>query len=104
MRTVDIDAAAGANASGELKVCDGSAQLAVAGMDAPPDGRICEVWLDDPNDRQGPTAGALFSVRDGRATVDVGKVAAGRTVLVTDEPSPMGSEVPTRTPILKAST
>jgi hypothetical protein len=103
-RPVTVDPAAGADASGALKVCDGDARLALDGMQPPPDGRIYELWLDDPHDRQGPKAGPLFSVQDGRASVDVGKVAAGRTVLVTDEPSPKGSEVPTRTPIVKAST
>ena len=97
-----VDSAAGANASGALKVCDGSARLALVGMRSPPPGRIYEVWLDDPNDRQGPQPGALFSVRAGRASVDVGELK-GRTVLVTDEPSPAGSDIPTRTPIVKAS-
>jgi hypothetical protein len=103
-RSVTIDRSAGTNPSGELKICDGNAQLAINRMQPPPDGRIYEVWLDDPNDRQGPKKGPLFSVQDGSASVAVGKVPSGRTVLVTDEPSPKGSQVPTRTPIVKAST
>lgn len=101
-RAATIDPAAGAGARGELKVCDGSATLALSGMQAPPKGRIYELWLDDPNDRQGPSPAGLFSVRDGRASVDVGDVGEGKAVLVTDEPLPSGSQVPTRTPIVQA--
>ncbi|MEA2221278.1 MAG: hypothetical protein QOJ35_3904 [Solirubrobacteraceae bacterium] len=100
-RAATVDRAAGASARGELKVCDGSAQLALSGMQAPPNGRIYELWLDDPSDRQGPRPAGLFSVRDGRASVDVGALHGRRAVLVTDEPLPDGSEVPTRTPIVK---
>jgi hypothetical protein len=99
-----IDRSAGVRASGKLTVCDGDATLALAGMQPPPAGRIYELWLDDPADRQGPLPAGLFSVRDGRASVDVGKLKGDRTVLVTHEPLPNGSEVPTRTPIVKAST
>jgi Anti-sigma-K factor rskA len=103
-RPATVDPSAGARASGELKICDGSARLALTGMQAPPDGRIYELWLDDPADRQGPKPAGLFSVRDGSASVDVGSLRGKRTVLVTHEPLPGGSEVPTRTPIVKAST
>ena len=101
-RAAKVDAAAGAGARGELEVCDGSATLALTGMQAPPQGRIYELWLDDPKDRQGPSPAGLFSVRDGRASVDVGDIGAGKAVLVTDEPLPAGSEIPTRTPIVQA--
>ncbi len=94
-------APAGANV--DLKVCDGSATLALSGLEAPPKDRIYELWLDDPRDRQGPRPAGLFSVRDGRASVDVGKLDGPRTVLVTHEPLPNGSEIPTRTPIVKVS-
>ena len=97
-----VAGAAGPAASGALEVCGGDATLALVGMKPPPAGRIYEVWLDDPDDRRGPQPGALFSVRAGRASVDVGALH-GRTVLVTHEPSPNGSEVPTRTPVVKAS-
>ena len=99
-RAATVDRTAGE--SGKLTVCDGNATLALAGMQAPPAGRIYELWLDDPNDRQGPKPAGLFSVVDGKASVEVGKLK-GRTVLVTDEPLPSGSQVPTRTPIVKAS-
>ncbi len=100
-RTGSVDASAGANASAQLKVCDGNARLALTGMQSPPEGRIYELWLDDPSDRQGPQPAGLFSVRNGRASVDVGDLEGRRTVLVTDEPLPNGSEVPTRTPVVK---
>ncbi len=102
-RPVTVDQAAGVNASGQLKVCDGNARLALAGMQSPPPGRIYQLWLDDPADRQGPQPGGLFSVRKGKASVDVGDVQGRKVVLVTDEPV-AGSEVPTRTPIVKATT
>jgi hypothetical protein len=99
-----VDRSAGAGATAQLSVCDGSAKLALAGLAAPPAGRIYELWLDDPNDRQGPRpAGQLFSPTNGKASVDVGRLKGPTTVMVTDEPSPNGSQVPTRTPIVKAS-
>lgn len=101
-RPATVDPSIGAGATGELRVCDGSARLALNGIAEPPPGRIYEVWLDDPGDRLGPQPGGLFSVRDGRANVDLGELR-GRTVLVTHEPLPRGSEVPTRTPVVKAT-
>lgn len=99
-----IDGAASPLASAELEVCDGSARLALTGMKAPPEGRIYELWLDDPSDRQAPKAAGLFSVRNGKASVDVGKVRPGQTVLVTHEALPNGSQVPTTTtPIVKVT-
>jgi hypothetical protein len=101
-RAANVDGAAGAGARGALKVCDGNATLALTGMQAPPKGRIYELWLDNPKDRQGPSPAGLFSVRNGRASVDVGDIGDGKAVLVTDEPLPSGSEIPTRTPIVQA--
>jgi hypothetical protein len=103
-RAAIVDRTAAPNATARLKVCDGAARLALVGMQSPPQGRIYELWLDDPGDRQGPRPAGLFSVRDGRASVDVGDLHGSKTVLVTDEPLPDGSEVPTRTPIVKAVT
>ena len=102
-RTGTVDAAVGASATAQLKVCDGSGRLALTGLVSPPEGRIYELWLDDPKDRQGPQPAGLFSVRNGRASVDVGELRGDRTVLVTDEPLPNGSEVPTRTPVVKVA-
>ena len=103
-RSATIDPSVGAGARGELKVCEGSAQLALSGMKPPPAGRIYELWLDDPADASGPKPAGLFSVRNGKASVDVGKLDGKRTVLVTDEALPNGSEVPTRAPVVTAST
>ena len=103
-RAGTVDASVGASATARLKVCDGSGRLALAGLQSPPDGRIYELWLDDPKDRLGPQPAGLFSVRNGRASVDVGELKGDRTVLVTDEPLPNGSEVPTRTPVVKVAT
>jgi hypothetical protein len=103
-RVATVDHAAGAHATARLRVCDGAARLALVGMQRPPQGRIYQLWLDDPADRQGPRPAGLFSVRGGRASVDVGELHGRKTVLVTDEPLPDGSEVPTRTPIVKAVT
>ncbi|HEV7806868.1 MAG TPA: anti-sigma factor [Solirubrobacteraceae bacterium] len=85
----------------ELELCDGSARLALSGMPAPPEDRIYELWLDDPNDRFGPQPAALFSVRNGKASVDVGKLRGHQRVLVTHEPLPNGSEVPSMQPVVK---
>ncbi len=94
---------AAANATVQLKVCDGNARLALSGMPSPPDGRIYELWLDDPKDSAGPKPAGLFSVRNGRASVDVGELK-GNKVLVTDEPLPNGSEVPSGMLVVQAST
>jgi hypothetical protein len=80
-----------------LHVGNGAAKLVVDGLPAPPPGRIYQVWLDHPNDRQAPQpTDALFSTsRHGHATVgvpsDLEDVSA---VLVTDEPIG-GSQIPT---------
>lgn len=95
---------AAAGAAVELKVCEGSARLALSGMPSPPQDRIYELWLDDPKDRLGPRPAGLFSVRNGRASVDVVALKGKQTVLVTDEPSPNGSEIPSRRPIVKVVT
>lgn len=101
-RAATVDSSS-SGASAELEVCDGSARLAIAGMQAPSEGNIYELWLDDPDDRVGPKPAGLFSVRNGRASVDVGKVQRGHKVLVTQEPLPDGSEVPSTpaSPIVK---
>jgi hypothetical protein len=97
-------AGAASSATVQLKVCDGNARLALSGMPSPPEGRIYELWLDDPKDKAGPQPAGLFSVRNGKASVDVGALKGSKTVLVTDEPLPNGSEVPSKTPIVSAST
>ena len=73
------------------------------GLPAPPEGRIYQVWLDRDNGTAPEPTEALFSVRHGRASVDVpGDLRGVKQVLVTDEPLG-GSEVPTRQPVIAAS-
>jgi len=97
-------ASAPAAASCQLSVAGGDAKLVVAGLEAPPEGRIYQVWLDRDNGTAPEPTEALFSVRKGRATVDVpGDLKGVKQVLVTDEPVG-GSEVPTRQPVIAAST
>ncbi len=90
-------------ASCTMRVAGDSAKLVVAGLTAPPEGRIYQVWLDRDNGTAPEPTEALFSVRKGRASVDVpGDLSDVEQVLVTDEPLG-GSEVPTRRPIIAAS-
>jgi hypothetical protein len=94
-----------AGATATVEVCDGSARLALTGMKAPPSGRIYELWLDDPSDAAGAKSAGLFSVRaDGKASVDVGRLRGHRTVMVTHEPYPDGSDSPTMAPIVSVAT
>lgn len=87
-----------------MRVDGDSATLVVTGLQAPPEGRIYQVWLDRDNGTAPEPTEALFSVRKGRASVDVpGDLSDVKQVLVTDEPLG-GSEVPTRTPLIAAQT
>jgi len=96
-------ASAPPGASCEMRVAGGGVKLVVAGLKAPPEGRIYQVWLDRDNGTAPEPTEALFSVRKGRASVDVpGNLRGVKGVLVTDEPAG-GSEVPTRQPIIKVS-
>lgn len=89
-------------ASCQMRVADDSAKLVVAGLKAPPEGRIYQVWLDRDNGTAPEPTEALFSVRKGRASVDVpGDLEGVKQVLVTHEPLG-GSEVPTRQPVIAA--
>jgi hypothetical protein len=90
-------------ASCQMRVAGDSAKLVVAGLKAPPRGRIYQVWLDRDNGTAPEPTEALFSVRKGRASVDVpGDLKDVKQVLVTHEPLG-GSEVPTRQPVIAAS-
>jgi hypothetical protein len=90
------------DASCQMRVTGDDAKLVVAGLPAPPDGRIYQVWLDRDNGTAPEPTEALFSVRKGRASVDVpGNLEGVKQVLVTHEPLG-GSEVPTRQPIIAA--
>ena len=86
----------------QMRVAGDSAKLVVAGLEAPPEGRIYQVWLNRDNGTAPEPTEALFSVRKGRASVDVpGDLKGVKQVLVTDEPLG-GSEVPTRQPVIAA--
>lgn len=90
-------------ASCQMRVAGDNAKLVVAGLKAPPEGRIYQVWLDRDSGTAPEPTEALFSVRKGRASVHVpGNLRGVKQVLVTDEPLG-GSEVPTRQPVIAAS-
>jgi hypothetical protein len=97
-----VDMVQAPDAKAEMRMTAGGAQLVVAGMPAPADGRIYQVWVDHGGATPLPTD-ALFSTnRDGKATVhvpaDLKDVSA---VLVTSEPQG-GSDVPTSQPVITA--
>lgn len=95
-------ASAPGGASCEMQLEGERAKLVVAGMQAPPQGRIYQVWLDRDDGTAPEPTEALFSVRNGRASVDVpGDLTGVRQVLVTHEPLG-GSDVPTRQPLIAA--
>jgi hypothetical protein len=97
---VDVPSAPDARAS--VALGDDGATLTVREFPDPPEGRVYQVWLQRPGRDPEPTR-ALFTPRDGQATVDVQEDVAGvERVLVTDEPRPRGSRVPTRTPVIVA--
>lgn len=93
-----------AGATANVRVGSDGAKLRVAGMPAPDEGRVYQVWLDHGNGRTPQPTDALFSVsRDGHATVDVpGDLDGVKAVLVTDEPLG-GSRIPTRSPVIAAT-
>jgi hypothetical protein len=100
-RTIACASAPG-GASCQMHVAADSARLVVAGMQTPPEGRIYQIWLDRDNGTAPEPTEALFSVRKGRASVNVpGDLSGVKRVLVTDEPVG-GSEVPTRQPVIAA--
>jgi anti-sigma factor RsiW len=92
----------GYHATAALREAGSHVQLVVAGMPAPPSGRIYEVWLERGAQPPEPTD-ALFSVTDaGDGSVSVpGDLKGVSKVLVTDEPLG-GSLKPTRTPVIVA--
>jgi hypothetical protein len=95
-------ATAPAGATCGVSVSGQNAKLVVAGLASPPQGRIYQVWLDRDDGTAPEPTEALFSVRKGRASVDVpGDLKGVKQVLVTDEPLG-GSEVPTRQPVIAA--
>ncbi|HWI09611.1 MAG TPA: anti-sigma factor [Solirubrobacteraceae bacterium] len=100
-RTIACASAPG-GASCEMQVAGDSAKLVLAGLQAPPEGRIYQIWVDRGEGRPPEPTEALFSVRKGRATVEVpGDLTGVKQVLVTHEPLG-GSESPTRPPVIAA--
>jgi hypothetical protein len=93
-----------AGASAHVRLSSDSAKLVMAGMPAPAEGRVYEVWLDRGGKSTPQPTDALFSVnREGRASVDVpGDLHGVKAVLVTDEPLG-GSRIPTRAPVISAT-
>jgi anti-sigma-K factor RskA len=89
--------------SAVVKVDNGTAELLISGMPAPPSGKVYEVWLQRGDGEPAPTS-ALFDVNDaGKADVDVpGRLSGVSKVMVTAEPDG-GSRVPTESPILVAT-
>jgi len=105
-RTQTIEAivvAPGHHATAALREAGSRVELVVAGLPAPPAGRIYEVWLERGTQAPQPTD-VLFSVTgSGAGSVGVpGNLSGVSKVLVTDEPLG-GSLKPTRTPIIVAS-
>lgn len=105
-RTQTIEAAVvapGYHATAALRKAGSHVVLVVAGMPAPPLGRIYEVWLERGTRAPQPTD-ALFSVTSsGAGSVGVpGDLAGVSKVLVTSEPLG-GSLKPTRPPVIVAS-
>jgi hypothetical protein len=93
----------GVHATAALRKTGTHVELNVAGLPAPPLGRIYEVWLEHGSQPPQPTD-ALFSVTGaGNGAVGVpGDLRGVSKVLVTDEPLG-GSLHPTRAPIIVAS-
>ena len=86
-----------------LEVEDGHGRLVASDLPAPPSGRVYQVWLDKGGKAPEPT-NALFSTRDGAASVDVpGSLDGVKRVMVTDEPSG-GSDTPSGKLLLTANT
>ena len=99
--TALVEAPSAPDARATVAVADERATLTVRDFPAPPEGRVYQVWLKRPGRDPEPTR-ALFSPRDGRATVEVRDDVTGvEQVLVTDEPRG-GSRVPTRAPVVVA--
>jgi len=92
-------------ATGALAVEDGRGRLELRGMPEPPEGRVYQVWVLREGERRPRPTDALFTPdTGGHAEVGVpGELDGVAQVLVTDEPEG-GSQVPTREPVVVAST
>lgn len=94
--------APGYHATADLRKAGSRVELVVAGMPAPPPGRIYEVWLERGTQAPQPTD-VLFSVTNtGAGSIGVpGSLSGVSKILVTNEPLG-GSLKPTRTPVIVA--
>jgi anti-sigma-K factor RskA len=102
VRTVVAEVARG-DASAKLLVGERDSRLEVANLDAPPEGRVYQVWLLRPGGKPEPTRSLFVPRADGTGSVSVpGSLEGVQQVLVTDEPVG-GSKAPTKTPFLSAS-
>jgi anti-sigma-K factor RskA len=98
-----ITAQVSGGGSAQLKIEDDHGTLVAKDLPAPPSGRVYQVWLDKGGKAPEPT-NALFSTRDGAASVDVpGSLDGVKRVMVTDEP-PGGSDTPSGKLLLTATT
>ena len=98
-----ITAQVSGQGSAELEISDDRATIVAKNLPAPPDGRVYQVWLDKGGPAPEPTD-ALFTTRDGAASVSVpGSLDGVKRVMVTDEP-PGGSDSPSGKLLLTAST
>lgn len=88
----------------QLRVEHGDARLIVRHLAPPPPGRIYEVWLVKRSHRAPSPTSSLFSVNSSGAD-DVavpGPLRGVTEVMVTPEPAPDGSDVPTSPPVITA--
>lgn len=91
------------DATAKLVVGKDASRLEVAGLSAPPEGRVYQVWTQRPGGKPEPSTALFVPRSNGTASVAVpGSLDGVEQVLVTDEPSG-GSDAPTRTPFLSAS-
>jgi anti-sigma-K factor RskA len=88
----------------QLRIAGGQGELVVHHFSPPPAGKIYEVWLQRGKGSPSPTM-ALFSVSAaGDAQVHVpGSLHGVSLVMVTPEPAPGPSKVPTHLPVISAS-
>ena len=92
----------GADASAQLRVTEGRAELVVRHFPPPPAGHIYEVWLQRGTGAPSPTK-TLFSVTSsGAGNIGLPESMSGvSAVLVTPEPAG-GSPAPTHSPVIVA--
>lgn len=99
--TRTLDAAVG-HGHAWVEVKDGSAQLVVENLPAPPGRKVYEVWVQHANDPPQPASrklsDAVFVVSSGRVDIPA-HIGSGDRIMVTAEP-PGGSQQPTSLPVV----